>query len=201
MTFWDRIAGVYDIAEAFNGRVYNAMIRCVRQSVPKGARVLDCAAGTGALTKAAAEKADSVLCTDTSAAMLERTRKKCADCKNVSFAIRDIMRLEDADGTYDVVMAGNVLHLLPDPQAAVRELARVTKKGGKLILPTFLMKKGKLPGLVKIYKRIGFAPETYYTPREYLKMLKDCNCGRVKLTIINGMIPIGFAQCTLSDRS
>jgi len=193
MSFWDKIAGVYDIAESFNGRAYRAMIEGVRQVVPKGARVLDCAAGTGALTAAAAEKAESVLCTDMSLPMLEQTRKKCARAglKNVSFAKRDIMRLDDEDGTYDVVIAGNVLHLLPDPTAAVRELARVTKKGGKLILPTFLMKKGKIPGLVKIYKMIGFDPKAY-SPDEYLKMLESCGCGRVKLTIIKGSMPIGF---------
>lgn len=195
MTFWDKIAGVYDIAAAFNGRTYTAMVEGVKQVVPKGARVLDCAAGTGALTAAAAEKAESVLCTDMSLPMLEQARKKCARAglKNVSFAVRDITRLDDEDDTYDAAIAGNVLHLLPDPETAVRELARVTKKGGRLILPTFLMKNGKTPGLVKIYKMLGFDHKTYYTPEEYLKMLESCGCGRVKLTVIKGSMPIGFA--------
>ncbi len=196
MSFWDKIAVVYDFAESFNGRAYRAMIEGVRQVVPKGARVLDCAAGTGALTAAAAEKAESVLCTDMSLPMLERARKKCARAglKNVSFAKRDIMRLDDEDGTYDVVIAGNVLHLLPDPTSAVKELCRVTKRGGKLILPTFLMKNWKTPNLVRIYKMIGFDPARYYAAEEYLKMLEGCNCGRVKLTVIKGSMPIGFAQ-------
>ncbi len=194
MSFWDKVAGVYDIAEAFNGKAYRAMLEGVRQVVPVGARVLDCAAGTGALTAAAAEKAESVLCTDMSLPMLEMARKKCARAglKNVSFATRDIMRLDDEDGTYDVVIAGNVLHLLDDPRAAVKELCRVAKKGGKLILPTFLMKKGKIPGLVKIYKMIGFDPACYYNAEEYLNLLESCHCGKVKLTVIKGKIPIGF---------
>ncbi len=194
MSFWDKIARVYDIAEAFNGKAYRAMTEGVRQVVPAGARVLDCAAGTGELTIAAAEKAESVLCTDTSLPMLEMARKKCARAgiKNVSFAERDIMHLNDEDGTYNVVIAGNVLHLLDDPEAAVKELCRVTKTGGKLILPTFLMKDGKMPNLVKIYKMIGFDPAHYYTADEYKKMLESCSCGKVKLTVIKGMIPIGF---------
>lgn len=195
MSFWDNIACVYDIAESFNGRAYRAMTEGVRQTVPKGAYVLDCAAGTGELTVAAAEKAEEVLCTDMSLPMLERARKKCArlGLKNVRFAERDIMDISDENGTYDAVIAGNVLHLLDDPQAAVKEMCRAAKKGGKLILPTFLMKNGSIPGLVKIYKAFGFNPARYYNAEEYLQMLEDCNCGRVKLTVLKGAIPVGFA--------
>ena len=64
MTFWDKVAGVYDIAESLNGKVYTEMCDITKQLIPEGAKVLDCAAGTGELTFAAAEKASSVLCTD-----------------------------------------------------------------------------------------------------------------------------------------
>ena len=49
MDFWDNIAGFYDLAEAVNGKVYEQMLSITARLVPKGARVLDCAAGTGAL--------------------------------------------------------------------------------------------------------------------------------------------------------
>ena len=45
MSFWDKVAGIYDITESLNGNVYKAMLRGVRQIVPEGAKVLDCAAG------------------------------------------------------------------------------------------------------------------------------------------------------------
>ncbi|MCI7760214.1 MAG: methyltransferase domain-containing protein, partial [[Eubacterium] saphenum] len=140
MTFWDRFAGVYDIIELTNGKVYREMCAITRRLVPNGATVLDCAAGTGELSFAAAVRAESVLCTDISENMLKTAKKKAAARRkdNISFAERNIFDLQESDNTYDIVIAGNVLHLLDNPQDAVRELYRVLKKGGKLLLPTFV---------------------------------------------------------------
>jgi ubiquinone/menaquinone biosynthesis C-methylase UbiE len=49
---------------------------------------------------------------------------------NVSFRTADLYALAEADGTYDVVHAHQVLQHLSDPVAALRELARVTRPGG-----------------------------------------------------------------------
>lgn len=190
MTFWDKIAGLYDFAESLNPRAYRYMLEGVRQIVPKGAKVLDCAAGTGELSIAAAEKAEQVLCTDMSLPMLERARKKSAKkgIKNISFAERDIFALPDEDGTYGVSMAGNVLHLLAEPEKAVRELCRVTKDGGRVILPTFMADNDS--PLIKIYTLLGYRAFASYTAESYEKMLKGC--GRVKVTKIDGIIPVLF---------
>ena len=75
-TFWDRIAGLYDTVELTNGKVYREMCAITRRLVPDGAKVLDCAAGTGELSFAAAVRADSVLCTDISENMLKNAKKR-----------------------------------------------------------------------------------------------------------------------------
>ena len=192
MTFWDRIAGIYDFAESFDSGAYKAMLEGIKKIVPEGANVLDCAAGTGELSIAAAEKAGHVLCTDMSLQMLERARKKSAKkgIKNISFEERDIFSLPDEDNTYDVAMAGNVLHLLEEPEKAVRELCRVTKQGGRVIVPTFMAKNSN--PLIKIYTLLGYRAFACYTMESYEKMLKDCGCGRVKVTKISGLVPVAF---------
>lgn len=193
MDFWDKISDLYDAAEAINSSVYNEMTATVERMVPEGAKVLDCAAGTGALSLAAAKKAESVLCTDISEKMLANARKKAASrgAQNIEFEVRNLFRLDDPDETYDVVIAGNVLHLLTDPQAAVRELYRVTKKGGKLLLPTFTSIT-KDPMLIRLYKLAGFSPEHDYTPQEYKDMLLETGYD-VKAKLIRGRIPCTFA--------
>ena len=195
MNFWDKIAGLYDIAESLNRRAYKAMLNGVRAVVPEGAKVLDCAAGTGELSIAAAEKAGTVLCTDLSLSMLEVARKKCRKMgiPNIRFEERNIFALDDADDTYDIVIAGNVLHLIDDPQKAVKELARVVKNGGKLILPTFMTKEnGRLPLLLKLYSLVGFHAAKHYNSSEYKKMLDSCGVGRVKVTVLKGAFPVAF---------
>lgn len=195
MSFWDKVAGIYDITESLNGKVYKAMLRGVKQIVPEGAKVLDCAAGTGELSIAASEKAESVVCTDLSLAMLERARKKCAKLgiENITFEERDIFHMSDEDETYDIVMAGNVLHLVDNPEEAVKELYRVTKKGGKLILPTFVHKNAGTKALIDIYKKFGFNPASDFTAETYSRMLNDCKLGPVKVTFVDGLIPLAFA--------
>ena len=194
MDFWDNIAAVYDIAEAVNGKVYREMTDLAARLVPRGAKVLDCAAGTGSLSIAAAERANTVVCTDLSENMLFRARKKAKryGADNIVFEKRNIFELCDEDGTYDCVIAGNVLHLLNNPQGAVKELCRVAKSGGKVIVPTFTW-ENKEHFLVKLYRLIGFKPKRGYTPESYYKMLRECGCGTVKMKLIKGMIPCCLA--------
>ena len=197
MSFWDRIAGLYDLAEFTNRRVNSAAVTRVAQLIPDGARVLDCAAGTGAFTLAAARRAESVLCTDLSQAMLDRAEKKARkkSLSNITFALRDLTALPEEGGSFTVVLAANVLHLLPEPEKAVRELWRVTAPGGRLILPTYLQgKTGASYGtLIKIYQGIGFHYEYAFTPETYRAFLENLRLAPVQLEVISGHVPEGIA--------
>ena len=195
-TFWDRVAGLYDLFEWSNRKVNAATRARVGELVPAGARVLDCAAGTGEFSLAAAKRAGSVLCTDQSEAMLARARKKAArrGLSNLQFARRDITALSDPDGSFDAVIAANVLHLLPQPEVAVRELWRVAAPGGRLILPTYLQgKAGAAYGsMIKIYQGVGFHYEHAFTPETYREFLERLKLAPVALEVIPGGVPEGI---------
>ncbi len=195
-TFWDRVAGLYDLFEWSNRKVNAAARARVGELVPAGARVLDCAAGTGEFSLAVAKRAGSVLCTDQSEAMLARARKKAAmrGLSNLQFARRDITALSDPDGSFDAVIAANVLHLLPQPEVAVRELWRVAAPGGRLILPTYLQgKAGAAYGsMIKIYQGVGFHYEHAFTPETYREFLERLKLAPVALEVIPGGVPEGI---------
>lgn len=193
MTFWDKFAGLYDFTEFFNGKAYRRLVTTTKELVPKGAVVLDVAAGTGELSFAAAKNAERVVCTDLSMNMLQVAKRKAKrkNIKNVDFDVRNIFELKDADETYDVVMAGNVLHLIENPEKAVQELWRVTKKGGRLLLPTFMNCDKYF--LIRFYMKLGFNPIENYSPDSYLKMLAGCKKGKIKVKNINGLIDICYA--------
>lgn len=197
MTFWDRTARLYDISESLNGKVYREMVKITKSLVPRGAAVLECAGGTGELSLAAAEKAASVFCTDNSEKMLRVAEEKAKKrgIANIGFGRQNIFKLDADDEAYDIVIAGNVLHLLDDPEAAVRELYRVTKHGGRILLPTFTTRAGSpvSGALLGFYKVLGYDPSTEYTPRSYVFMLKSCNLGSVKAKLIKGMVPCCYA--------
>lgn len=197
MDFWSTFARFYDVAEALNGGVYREMTETTARLVPHGSEVLDCAAGTGELSLAAARRAKRVVCTDNSGEMLNAARKKAKKRRfvNIEFERANIFHLDYADGEFDIVIAGNVLHLLDNPEKAVHELCRVAKNGGKILLPTFMTrdKSAISETLLKAYKRLGFSPSTEYSPRKYVEMLKGCSAGEVKSKLIKGTIPCCYA--------
>src|SRR5581483_5782233 len=76
---------------------------------------------------------------DASAAMVDRTRRQAAACRvgeRLAAAVGDVHALPCADATYDVVVALGVLPWLAAPERALREIARVTRPGGAIILTT-----------------------------------------------------------------
>ena len=196
-TFWDRWAGFYDLVQRSNRRANAAAAARAAAWVPAGGRVLDCAAGTGQFSLAAAERAGGVLCTDLSEAMLKQARKKAArrGLSNVRFALRDVTALPDPDGSFDAVIAANVLHLLSEPERAVRELWRVTAPAGRLILPTYLQgKAGAAYGsMIRIYQGVGFHYEHAFTPETYRAFLERLGLGPVTLEVVPGRLPVGLA--------
>lgn len=108
------------------------------RGIPKAAKVLDCGAGTGLLSQALMPylgEGSSITMMDISAGMLAQAARK-ASGKDHTVTLRrgDVRRLPDADGTYDVVMAANVLEHLADVTAALKEMRRVLKPQGMLLV-------------------------------------------------------------------
>ncbi|MCI7767185.1 MAG: class I SAM-dependent methyltransferase [Oscillospiraceae bacterium] len=201
-SFWDTIAGIYDLNEkVFNRSVNEQMCRALENEIPKGAKVLDCAAGTGMLSMTAAKKAGKVLCTDKAKEMLIQAMKKARrkGVYNIAFARRDITALKDADNSFDIVIAGNVMHLLQDPEKAFSELVRVTKKGGKIIIPTYLTREAGLffKLCIKIYKLLGYNATADFYTEEYIRFIEKNaeknGCSEYSVKLLLGNIPAGFA--------
>ena len=195
-TFWDRFAGLYDLAERTDGRVVRGMAAEVARRLPEDAEFLECAAGTGEISLAAAPFVRRVVCTDLSVPMLDRARKKAAErgISNIEFQQRDLFRLPERDGTYSAVCAANVLHLLEDPAKAVTELWRVTAPGG-VLLPTFLMGESgpMMKMLVALYRLMGFRQKHTFTWQSYQAFFESLGLPLAELAVVPGRMPVGLA--------
>jgi demethylmenaquinone methyltransferase/2-methoxy-6-polyprenyl-1,4-benzoquinol methylase len=148
---FDRIAPVYD---AMN-RVMTAGLdqrwrrATVLETVRQGDRVLDACCGTGDLAVAARKAgAVSVVGVDFSQRMLERARRKAPELEWVS---ADVVALPFDDARFDSAVVGFGVRNVEDLEAALRELRRVLRPGGRLGILEITTPRGLLSPFYKLW--------------------------------------------------
>ncbi len=132
---WDALATGYDRyvapqeAELANEALALAGLRA-------GQRFLDVAAGTGGLSLPAARLGAKVLATDWSPAMIERFEARVREegLPDAEGRVMDCHALQLADNTFDVTGSQFGVMLVPDQPRALREMVRVTKPGGRVLV-------------------------------------------------------------------
>lgn len=135
---WDRYASAYDEAiTPFSTGVAEEALRIA--AVGAGMKLLDIAAGGGALSIPAARLGAEVHAIDFSPNMVELLKRKAREqsLANLDARVMDGNALELADGTFDVACSQWGIMLFPDRSKALREMARVTRPGGKGVMVVF----------------------------------------------------------------
>lgn len=110
-----------------------------RAGIASGTRFLDVAAGSGALSIPAARLGAQVLATDISPAMLQRLAASARGqgLSNIETRVMDGHALELDDESFDAAGSQFGVMLFPDMPRAVREMARVTRRGGRVLIIAF----------------------------------------------------------------
>jgi SAM-dependent methyltransferase len=144
-----RVGGVYDFAVEHewlarpaglalwgtDTRTFYDSFRTIGE-LPDGASVLDIPCGGGvALRGLRPGQSVRYVAADISRDMLARARARAAALgrNDIEFVEADIERMPFDDNEFDLCVSFNGLHCLPDPGAAVREIARCVKPGGRLV--------------------------------------------------------------------
>ena len=202
--FWDNVAWAYDIfANIINRKANRALCAAVEKLVSPADDVLECACGTGLLTGVMAPRCKNLVATDFSAKMLHRAAKKFEKYTNVRFEQADILHLPYPDERFDMVVAANVIHLLDEPHRALRELDRVCKPGGKIIIPTYMNRteNGKTNGVSNAIGKAGADFKRKFTLDTYKQFFSDAGYTDASYTMCPGRIPCAVAVLQKSGRS
>lgn len=194
--FWDRVAGVYDLfVNVVNRKTHKKLRHIVEDLIRPEDHVLECACGTGLLTKVIAGKCKAVTAMDFAPGMLKRAEKNCAAFGNITFRQADITALDWPEGAFDKVVAGNVIHLLDEPRKALNEMNRVCRDGGLLIIPTYMNKdrKGKTSAFASTVGKAGADFKRQFTADSYRQFFLDAGYRDVRITLADGRIPCAVA--------
>jgi ubiquinone/menaquinone biosynthesis C-methylase UbiE/DNA-binding MarR family transcriptional regulator len=138
-SFFDQVGPEWDaLRSVFNDDALRA--RAIAQLVPDHLTVADIGTGTGILAAELARLGLRVIAVDHSPRMLEAARSKleAAGLNDVELRGGEAQELPLADSEVDAAFAHMVLHYLPSPPDAVREMARVVKPGGSIVVVDFV---------------------------------------------------------------
>lgn len=146
----------------------------------RGERILDLAAGTGTSSAPFADAGAFVVPCDFSIGMLEVGKQQFP---GLSFTAGDGMRLPFADGVFDAVTISFGLRNIHDPLEGLRELLRVTRPGGRIVVCEFSTPTWKpfetiysnylMRALPPIARRTSSNPESYVYLAESIRSWPD----------------------------
>lgn len=130
-TEWAGVAAAYDrsFARLCAGTIPHLVAALAGGPAPR--KALDVGTGTGVVAAALRDAGHEVTAIDAEPSMLDHA---VSVHENIAFLLGALPDLPFADGAFDAAVANFVVNHLPQPRAAVRELARVTRPGGSVLV-------------------------------------------------------------------
>lgn len=159
-SFFDAVGPEWDaLRKVFDDDALRA--RALARLVPSGLRVADIGTGTGILALELTRLGLDVVAIDHSSRMLDAARAKLAAAGATRVELRhgEASALPLADEDVDAAFAHMVIHYLPSPGEAIREMARVVKRGGRVVVVDFVAHEHEWMRQELGVHWLGFPPE------------------------------------------
>jgi phosphatidylethanolamine/phosphatidyl-N-methylethanolamine N-methyltransferase len=131
---YEKLAKIYDLV--YGPTLHPGRVSALeRMGIKPGDRILEVGVGTGINTSMYPRNCH-VTGVDLSSSMLEKARERVAreGLRNVRLIEMDAQNLTFADDSFDIVYAPYLVSVVPDPVQVAREMRRVCKPGGKIII-------------------------------------------------------------------
>lgn len=194
--FWDKFALKYDSFLNHLKPAYAMIIERIISHTNPSMRILEIATGTGVIILEAAKHVDEAYGCDISPAMIKIARTKAENdtIANVTFSVCDACNLKFSPDSFDMVIASNTLHLLMQPEKALKEIHTVLKTGGLLIAPTYChgnsLKSRIISGVMGLS---GFKAYTKWSVGSFRVFLERNGFSIEEFDIRKDPIPLVFA--------
>lgn len=199
---YSAFAPFYDLVTFPFGRLRCEVVRLV--AAHRDASVLDVATGTGAQALAFAEKCRRVVGIDLSARMLRVARRKDRRSR-VRLVQADAVALPFADGRFDVSCVSFALHEMPlnIRRQVVREMARVTRPGGTVVVVDYGLPHGRVARQLVYHAVRLYEHDTYaeFVRADLGALLRDAGIAvRNERPTVLGAVRIVVGSTVATDR-
>lgn len=162
--FWDKAAAKYVASPIKDMDTYHAWLARVRAHLKPTDNVLEMGCGSGSTALMLAENVAHITATDISANMISYgiEQAKADGVANITFT-QAVAGETTLPGPFEVVMAFNLIHLLPDPVAALAQMREQLAEGGLLITKTPCLSNKWLWRIpINIMQLVGKAPQVNF---------------------------------------
>lgn len=160
--FWDKAAAKYSKSPIKNMDAYNQTMDRTKAYLSKNDSILEIGCGTGSTALLLAESVNHITATDISGNMIEIAQAKANDqsVANVSFVQADVFDDSLQPGSFDVITAFNLLHLVEEMPAVLRRVNALLRPGGRLVSKTpCIGEQTRLWGIpLYILNKLGLVP-------------------------------------------
>ncbi len=164
--FWDKTAQKYSRSAVSDEKTYQKKLAETQNYLRADMRILEFGCGTSTTAIHHASCVQHIDAIDISGNMLEigRHRAREAGIENITFSRATLQEFNAPADSLDAVLGLNVLHLVEDWQAEVREVARILKPGGLFVSSTACLKDSNLRFIKLIAplgKLLGLMPDVF----------------------------------------
>ncbi|EAR62580.1 class I SAM-dependent methyltransferase [Neptuniibacter caesariensis] len=164
--FWDSKAEGYAKSPVSDQATYERKLKETQQYLSPEMQILEFGCGTGSTAVQHAPHVKHIDAIDISEQMLSiaRSRAEQSCVKNITFSLGTLEDFSAASESQDAVLGLNVIHLIPDRQSVLKEVARILKPGGIFVSSTGCLGNSYLRFiklLVPLGKRLGLMPDIF----------------------------------------
>jgi demethylmenaquinone methyltransferase/2-methoxy-6-polyprenyl-1,4-benzoquinol methylase len=146
-----------------------ALATWLRPTVPPGGRLLDLGGGTGHLARLLAERLDCcVTVLDQTHAMLRYAEVM----PGVEPVLGDAAAMPFDDASFDAVLVSDALHHFLDPLEAVREMVRVVRPGGGVVVLEIDPRRRGARTVARVERLLG-EPGHFFRPGELIRLMRE----------------------------
>jgi ubiquinone/menaquinone biosynthesis C-methylase UbiE len=203
--FWDSFARKYDpFIERYAKNTYEQSIRLLKKELYRNSKVLEIGTGTGLIAFAIAEQVKEIIAIDNSSEMINVAIEKQiqSNSKNIVFQVSDANKINNPDKSFDIIVASNVFHLIPNAEEVLWEIRRILKDDGKVILPTYCHGQNIKARIISAFMGLsGFKAVNRWSTSQFRSFVENEGFVIQKEEIISDRIPLSFIVSTKSNNN